>query len=321
MKTISQLTNFYYKSLHPTLTELEADRLALKKRVIIIQAILAIIATAILYFMFKSSVFSIDILAFVGFSYFALAGFTYKLLVKDYAKDFKFRVITPLIKEIDINLRYTPSLHISEMHYTRSGIFTSSPDRVSGNDFVKGKIDGISIEFSDFHAEIEHKDSKGRRSWSTQFQGLFLVSEFPKHFKGKTVILPDTAQSIFGDFIGSFLQSNNFSRNDLIKMDNPVFEKEFVVYGTNQIEARYILSHTLMEKILDFKRRSNHPINLSFNGGKIYMAIEYNKDLFEPSVFHSLLKYKIAMEYVETLHLAIGIVEELKLNEKLWSKL
>lgn len=47
----------------------------------------------------------------------------------------------------------------------------------------------------------------------------------------------------------------------------------------------------------------------------------FNKDRFEPSVFHSLLKYKIAMEYVQTLHLAIGIVEELKLNQKLWSKL
>ena len=70
-----------------------------------------------------------------------------------------------------------------------------------------------------------------------------------------------------------------------------------------------------MEKILDFKNRSAHPFHLSFNGGNIYIATEYNKDLFEPSVFHSLLKYKIAMEYVQTLHLAIGILEELKLNQ------
>jgi hypothetical protein len=50
------------------------------------------------------------------------------------------------------------------------------------------------------------------------------------------------------------------------------------------------------------------------------MAVYYNKDFFEPSVFRSLLKYKIAMEYVKTLHLAISIVDELKLNQKLWSK-
>jgi len=321
MKTLSQLTDFYYKSLHPTLTELEEDRIALKKRVIFIESLLALLALALLYFLFNTTQTSIDTLAFIGFGYFALAGIVYKLLIKDYAKDFKFRVIRPLIKEIDINLKYTPSFHVDERLYTGSGIFTSTPDRVNGNDLVKGKIDGIDIQFSDFHAEIRHKDVKGRTSWSTQFEGLFLVSEFPKHFKGTTVILPDSAQSTFGDFIGSFLQSNNFSRNDLVKMDNVAFEKEFVVYGTNQVEARYILSHTLMEKILDFKNRSQHPLHLSFNGGNIYMAIEYNKDLFEPSVFHSLLKYKIAMEYIQTLHLAIGIVEELKLNQKLWSKL
>jgi len=55
-------------------------------------------------------------------------------------------------------------------------------------------------------------------------------------------------------------------------------------------------------------------------GTHIYMAISYDKDLFEPSVFRSLLEYKVAMEYVKTLHLAIGVVEELKLNQKLWSK-
>ncbi len=51
------------------------------------------------------------------------------------------------------------------------------------------------------------------------------------------------------------------------------------------------------------------------------MAIEYNDDMFEPSLFRSLLNYKIAMEYVATLHLATGVVEELKLNQKLWSKI
>lgn len=164
MKTVSELTDFYYKSLHPTLTELEEDRLTLKKRVILVEGFLALVTFTILYFIFQSSQINLAILIFTAFGYFAIAGFVYKLLIKDYAKDFKYRVIRPLIKEIDINLKYTPSMHISESHYTHSGIFTSTPDRVSGNDFVKGKIDGISIEFSDFHAEKKHKDSKGRTS-------------------------------------------------------------------------------------------------------------------------------------------------------------
>lgn len=204
-----------------------------------------------------------------------------------------------------------PNAHIAQENFTRSKIFTTTPDRLGG----------ITIELSDLHAQKKHKDSKGRTSWSTIFQGLFIICEFNKHFQAQTVILPDTAQSTFGSFIGNWLQANNISRLELVKMDSPEFEKEFVVYSTDQIEARYILTHTLMSKLLHLKKKSKHPLYVSFIGGKIYMAIEYNKDLFEPSVFHSLLKYKIAMQYIQTLHLALGIVQELQLNQKLWSKL
>jgi len=103
-------------------------------------------------------------------------------------------------------------------------------------------------------------------------------------------------------------------------MDDNNFEREFVVYSSDQIEARYILSHSLMKKLLEFKNKSEHPVYISFIGNHIHMAVYYDKDLFEPSIFRSLLEYKIAMEYVKTLHLAISIVDELKLNQKLWSK-
>jgi len=264
---------------------------------------------------------SLDAFAFVGFGYITIGAIIYKWLIKGYAHNFKDKVIAPLITEIDTNLTYSQNLHIDESYFTRSRICTTRPDRVTGNDYVQGKIDSVNIKFSDFHAEKKHTDSKGRTSWSTLFQGLFIVADFHKNFKGSTVVLPDVAQSSFGDIIGNFLQSNNFGRNDLVKMDNVEFEKAFVVYATDQIESRYILTPSLMQKLLNFKKRSKQNLSISFVGGNIYMAIEYNKDLFEPSVFHSLLKYKIAMEYIETLHLAIGIVEELKLNEKLWSKL
>jgi len=320
MKEISALTDFYYKILFPSLEILEKERKALRSKIIIFGLIYTIVVLFLITIIFSQQI-DFEVLAFVGFAYFAFGAFMYKFFIKDYTKEFKKKIIKPLIQEIDRNLRYTPTLHLPQQHFTHSKIFTQTPDRINGNDYVKGKIDGIEIEFSDFHAEKRHRDSKGRTSWSTIFQGLFIVSEFHKNFKGTTVVLPDTAQSTFGDFIGSWLQSNNFGREDLVKMDDVAFEKEFVVYGSDQIEARYILTHTLMQKLLNYKKRTKEDVYVSFNRKNIYLAIAYNKDLFEPSIFHSLLKYKIAMEYISTLHLAIGIVQELKLNQKLWSKL
>ena len=318
MKGVSELTDFYYKTLYPDLQKLEKEREKLKNKIYTIGFFYTLLALSIAIFFFLQSN-DLNIFIFVGFAYIGVGAFIYKILIKDYTSEFKLKVIEPLISALDENLRYSPYSHVAQRTFLNSQLFKNI-DRMSGNDYVTGKIDDIPIEFSDIHAEQKHKDSKGRTSYSTVFQGLFIKSEFNKNFQGATVVLPDTAQSLFGDFIGNFLQSSNISRSELVKMDNVEFEKEFVIYSDNQVEARYILSHTLMQKLLHFKKRSKHPLYISFNLNNIYLAIAYNKDLFEPSIFHSLLKYKVAMEYIETLHLAVGIIEELKLNEKLWSK-
>ncbi|MDY0124242.1 DUF3137 domain-containing protein [Sulfurimonas sp.] len=313
MKSVSELTDFYYKSLYPTLEKLEKNRKNLSHRIIMVGIFLTVIAGVAAYSLQ-------GFYEFVLFATIALGGIAYKFLVHDYTHEFKMSVIKPLVHAIDSSLVYASNTHVSDYYFENSRLF-EKPDKLSGNDYVKGLIDGINVQFSDIHAQKRHKNSKGRESWSTLFQGLFIVADFNKHFSGETVVLPDSAQSTFGDIIGHWLQSNNMARDELVKMDDPEFEKEFVVYSTDQVEARYILSNSLMKKLLAFQQKSSHQVHISFVGSHIYMAISYNKDLFEPSVFRSLLDYKVAMEYVKTLHLAIGVVEELKLNQKLWSKI
>ena len=320
MKNVSELTDFYYKSLYPVLKELEDERKKVKEKIVKFGLFYTSITVFFAYILKDILFQDTNNFAFFIIGYFAIGGFLYKSSIKDYTYEFKQRVIEPLIHAIDKDLQYSSKLHVEDYFVNGSGIFIQEIDKVDGNDFVKGKIDGINIEFSDIHAQKKHEDSKGHESWSTIFKGLFIVSEFNKNFRGKTIILPDTAQKTFGDIIGNWLQSNNASRNELVKMDNVEFEKKFVVYATDQIEARYILTHSLMSRLLKFQKRTKHPIYVSFVAKNIHIAIEYNKDLFEPSVFHSLLEYKVAMEYVKILHLAIGVVQELKLNQKLWSK-
>ncbi len=321
MKTISQLTDFYYNTLYPQILELERERKALKERMIKLAVFIGAIAFILFYFL-TDKLHRIDSFVLVLFtvSLLGLGSFIYKFMTKDYATSFKFQIIEPLIKEIDENLRYNPTYKIDQQTFINSEIFKEKIDRYNGNDYVTGSIDGVQISFSDLHVEKEEKDSKGRSNYRTIFQGLFIVTSFNKYFSNSTIILPDSAQSLFGSLIGGWLQSNNFSRSQLVKMDDPEFEKEFVVYGTDQIEARYILSHSMMQRILELKKKTAKPLYLSFKDGQMNLAISYNKDLFEPSIFSSLLEYKVMIEYIKTLQLTLSLVTELKLNEKLWSK-
>jgi len=320
MKNLSELTDFYYETLFPVLQELDKQRKQVRYRIILYGFIYSFVFACAVLAIKNILLQSLDAIGFVIVIYIGIGAFLYKMLTKNYTHEFKTKVISPLITELDSNLNYNAQHHVAQRIFENSQLFTTNIDRLNGNDFVQGEIDQVKLQFSDIHAEKRHRNSKGKDKWSTIFQGLFIVAEFNKHFKEQTVILPDYAQNTFGNMIGSWLQSNNINRNKLVKMDSPEFEKAFVVYSTDQIEARYILSHTLMQRLLDFKNKSSHPVYISFIGDSIHMAIEYNKDLFEPSIFRSLLDYKIAMEYVQTLHLAIGIIDELKLNEKLWSK-
>jgi len=320
MVKISELTEFFYDELHPDLKKLEDDRKALSRKLIYIAVALGLVALAITAIIFSSSNSHSEFDFIAIFIAVALFFWAKKHYSKDYASEFKDKIIHPLIKQIDDSLQYSKTLCISQGHFRNSKLFKKSIDRYSGNDLVKGKIDDVKLRFSDVHAEYRSRDSKGRSSWHTIFQGLFLIADFNKEFKGTTSVLPDTAEKTFGKLLGGWMQSKNMNRNDLVKMDDPEFEKQFVVYASDQIEARYILTHAMMKRLLDFKRRSSVPLYVSFSNNQIYLALEYNKDLFEPTIFSSLLEYSLIKEYVTTLQLATGIIHELKLNEKLWSK-
>jgi hypothetical protein len=132
-------------------------------------------------------------------------------------------------------------------------------------------------------------------------------------------VLPDAAETLLGR-LGTKLQSMNILRGQLIKLEDPQFEKEFVVYGDDQVEARYILSPSLMSRIVDYKQKTGKRIYLSFVGSTIFVAIWIGRNLFEPRIFKTLLDFEPIRQYYEDLKIAIEIVEDLNLNVRIWSK-
>ena len=315
MKTRSELSDFYFKELYPTLEKLEKQRERVKQH--FFQTTFAISGGGVfLAFILNSLTHDSSITLFILFATLVLIAIAYKKIIKGYVGEFKRLIITPLIKAIDPNLSYQANRFIQKEEFMASRIFPYRKiDRLSGNDLVEGVVDDVFIRFSDITAEVkEHTSRNSESEYRPVFMGQFFVSSFPKKFHASTIIHPDIAQKVLGDYVGGVMQGFNTRQEQLVKMDSPEFEKEFVVYSSDQIEARYILTPSLMEKILRLKKQAKHPLYISFVENKIFIAIAYGKDLFEPSVFHSLLKYNIAMEYISSLHLTLSIVKELNLN-------
>lgn len=318
MKTLDDLRQFYNTELVSDLKLLEAKRLAIIRKLAVIGFVLLVLAILIYFGAVrgKCSLLTGIVVTFVIWA--GILGFLSKALGSDYVTKFKTAIIRKIVKFVDESLDYVPHRYIPKSNFIESNIFKTKPNRYKGDDYISGKVGTTQIEFSELHAEYESGSGKNR-SRRTVFKGLLFIADFNKHFTCKTIVLPDTAEKLFGGF-GKMFQSWNVLRGQLIKLEDPEFEKFFVVYGDDQIQARYILSTSLMERIINFKKKTNRPIYLSFVGSKVFVAASYTKKLFEPGLLKTLTDFELIREYFEDLQLAIGTVDDLNLNTRIWSK-
>jgi LPXTG-motif cell wall-anchored protein len=315
MKDISAI----YQSIYPTLEVMEAKR---KKTLrqgqnILFIALAAIALTGLIGFtiMQNTGEFPIPIFIIIGVTIIASGGiYLYKRskLIKAY----KDEVIAEIIQSIDDSFQYNRKGRISEVEFKESQLF-QRPDRYNGEDYITGKLDKTDFKFSEIHAEYQTQDSEGDTSYGTIFKGLFMIADFHKAFLGHTVVLPDrTGEGWFGRMV----KSSKKQGKQVAKMENPDFEKEFDVYTTDQVEARYILSMSMLENIMHLKKRFNSTIHIAFLNSCVYIAINWDKKFLEPNLKKSLLEESTIHQYLDDIWLCLEIIEELNLNTRIWTK-
>ncbi len=249
MKTLEDFTDFYNTTLLRDLKALEQERRKIAfKLTCVITAILCIAGICLL--IFRRNPYTIRLLIAPAAICIITGVVICHFVTKGYVARFKSLVIQRIVHFIDENLNYDADGYIDHETFMLSKIFTKKPNIYKGDDLVWGKTGATEIKFSEIKAEHESGSGKNRRRY-TIFKGLFFIGDFNKHFTCETVVLPDTAEKLFGHF-GQKLQSMNIFRGQLIKLEDPEFESHFVVYGDDQIQARYILSMSLMEWIVEF---------------------------------------------------------------------
>jgi hypothetical protein len=321
LKTPDEFATYYQSTLVPLLQSLEADR---KK----VMAALGVALAQILWFLPVVAFFIVVKNPWV----FVLGGVPAFFLVKKfgdhkkirdaYVLRFKETIIGGLVKGISDGLRYMPQSRIELNEYQEGDIFRQRVDEYSGGDLVEGKLGATVIRFSELlHREKrESYDSKGNRQthWITVFKGIFFTGDFNKHFHGRTYVLPESGFDFLG--LGTLLEKWFEGRGEPVKLENPVFEKYFKVFSDDQVEARYLLSPSLMERMVELREKVDNRIYFSFLHSKIFVAVPVNKNLFEPNEFSSGVQAGYLKEYFYYLHLITGIVEDLNLNTRIWSK-
>ena len=266
----------YESDLRPVLEAREAERKnaldSAKKNSVIGIAIVAI--AAVIGF----GVIKVGAVGIIGIIIgFIVAGWGYPK-VNEIAKQTKEFLITPIAERLGLSYNSGASLKAEELLIqSRELKVVPGWDRKEVSDEFVGERNGVPFEF--FKAHLEEKrttrTSNGRTqtTWVTVFRGQCWVIEAPKTFHGTTRVSRDS-----GWFNALGAIGNRFSR---AKLEDPVFEKAFEVYTTDQVESRYLLTPDVMETFLELERQfKGGKFRATFDGNRIYAAIE-GGDLFE----------------------------------------
>ena len=114
------------------------------------------------------------------------------------------------------------------------------------------------------------------------------------------------------------MQQTNTSRPRLIKTEYPLFEREFSVFGSDPVEAMYILTPALMQRMLDFKEKVNGEVHFSFIRSRMFAAIEGKNHIFYPPLREQVKKEHLE-QWNHSLEFALDLVNDIQLNARIWS--
>jgi hypothetical protein len=115
----------------------------------------------------------------------------------------------------------------------------------------------------------------GKRLENTtaSFRGLFAHAQLAKTIRGSVVILPDHLERHL-DYLAQTVQSmKNISGNKAVYLEDVEFERQFAVYATDEITARYILTPGMMRRMTELQKKYNRDLMLSFNGDMFFFAV------------------------------------------------
>ena len=253
----------------------------------------------------------------------SLVGLVWLLRIPQFmilSRSFKHDVLGQFVKFLSPTLNYQATVPFPDREFYGSGLF---PERANINriedvlmgefyntSFMCGEVTTIDIK--------KTRDAKGRvkEQRIVRFRGLFFVIDFAKKFHGRTTVRSDQAEKYLG-FLGRGLQRVG-SGDELVELEDPEFEKHFVVQSTDQVEARFLLSTSFMRKLVELRAQVSPGLQVAFFDSKLIVAIPQTVNLFEISLRRPERWQEQALQLYDEIHRVLDIVWEFKMNDQLW---
>lgn len=270
---------------------------------------------------------------------------------KKYKRDTK-KMVMPKIMAFFKHLTYQWENGGISANVIRESDLFEGMEKVYYDDTFQGSHKGTKFQLGEQRVTTYVQTKNGRRE-VTMFKGIFLFFELGKKFNGQTVVNDKKGQwltfflsflggalflwlvvmnikAFFADgfvnwnfliwaivFIGAFLYGIFKSKYKKVYLEDVVFAKNWKVKATDQVEARYVLTPALMERMLKIKKMFyGNSIHFAFFNNKVLIAVGTNKDMFETtSLFASAFEYRRVREVIVQFYNIFAVIDEMKQKE------
>ena len=196
-------------------------------------------------------------------------------LSSKYARLYKDRVLPRLASTFG-SLNYRRAIAPDLGPLKDEGVFRRF-DNVLADDEIYGARRNLPINIVEL--KLTERSGKNER---TTFDGLLVSIDLPRDTGAVTAVISD--QGALGNF---FDRRSDVSR-ERVALEDPVFEKVYEVYSTDQVAARALLHPAFMEKMLALGRLPDFERPMVLCSGRrlqIAMPKRSGKSLFEAPSF------------------------------------
>jgi hypothetical protein len=308
----------YEQFIKPEIDRFEHQRIATLKsfgqRCFGVLCFMAAIGVMIAIFKVQGQTFHLNVISNVLLNFHidfiiltAIATWCY-LPVWRYKGSVKKTIFPPIFKFFGENFHYSPKALIGIDSLESSEILPFYIDYNRGilTDSVQGTHQNVTLDIVWAHLKQKHS-----ASIHPIFKGLFIYLSMNKWFSGKTIVQRNRGLLMnWADKPSEGLEN--------VRLEDPRFEKDFEVYASNQIEARYLLTPSFMERLRGLSDLfGKTDIQASFYNQNLLLMIPLTKRYFDTgSIFQPATFTEEIQSILEEMNLIFKIIEELKLHEK-----
>lgn len=225
-----------------------------------------------------------------------------------YKKMYKAYFIEKQLANTFTELEYSHDKGLEQGLLMHTGMIDTG-DKYYSNDYVSGRYNNVGFMQADVEIKKERKDTDDKRTYETIFKGRYMIFEFPKKFNSRVMLT---------HYGSPFVKRSSMDKTKVlhsIKMESEEFNKAFITYAEDDMEAFYILTPDFMECAQALGRTHNDKVSLYFYDNKMIVGINDGNDIFEPPNPKVPMDEKTETEKVnKEMQLITQIIDNLKLD-------